>query len=305
MSFYRKVKFEYYQVKITDSNGNERPFDLSRWIDAVNQVSLEKRIREYRGERARLEEAYYDPDFDYYFLHFVRLRATNIPSIAKLDANVEPFELEDDEYLGEEVSALFDEDKCILMLQRNKFSLSPTGIQDYLNLMWPNEEENIIIMPIPIPNSFELARKPKIYRRLNVRLADMDKRVNEGILDNFKSPLKKIISSYGEYNGINAQITITVGNYKDNELDNEVINETLDDIEDNQEVFNKAEISVKDNDDAPVEVIDLFDSKAHDFATFRLESKATLNHYTVAEAMYIKYHPEKQNRQAAIKSYLP
>jgi hypothetical protein len=304
MFFYRKVKFEYFQVTITDENGTEKLFDLSRWIDVVNQISLEKRIKEYRGERARLEEAYYDTDFDYYFLHFVRLRATNIPSIVKIDANVEPFELEDDEYLGEEVSALFDEDKSILMLQRNKFSLGPSGIEEYINLLWPNENERINIKPIPIPNSFELARRTRIYRKINIRLANINQYYTESLIDRLKSPLKKVISSFGEYQGINAQITITVGNNKDSELNNEAISNTIDDIEENKDLFTKAEIAVKDHDDAPVEVIDLFDSKAHDFTTFRLESKATLNHYSVAEAMYYIYHPKQRNRQAVIKSYL-
>lgn len=305
---YRKVKFEYYQVvfrKEGDSpNQRDRLFDLVQWMNHVKNISLAKRAREYRTEQARLEQAYYDVDFEYYFLHFVRLRATNIPSKAKIDANVEPFELEDDEYLGEEVTALYDEDKHILMLQRNKYSLGPSGIEEYLNLLWPEAEDTIYLRSIAIPNSFTLAKKPKVYRRINLRLADLQNHKKEGFKEKFKSPIGNIIKTFGEYNGVNAQITITVGNHKDVELNSELIKSTIDDVENNSELFSKAEIAMKDNDDTAVEVLDLFDGKAHDFATFRMENRETLNHYAIAEAMWLKYHPKNENRQAVIKSYL-
>ena len=300
---YRRVKFEYYQVCCKSKNG-EKPFDLKKWISKALSMSLEKRAKEYRSERARLEEAYFDEELDFYFLHFVRLRATNIPSKAKLDTNVEPFELEDDEFLGEEVSALYDEARHVLMLQRNKFSLSPTGIEEYLNLLWPNLEEEIYLRPILVPNSFSLARKPKVYRRINLRLANINKEIEKGIVNKLKSPLRRIIDSYGEYKGINAQITITVGMQKEAKLDEDVINSTLDDIEQYKSIFSKAELAVKDHDDAPVEVIDLFDNHAHDFATFRLETRGSLNHYSIAEAMWEIYHPERMNRQSEIAGFL-
>lgn len=301
---YRKVKFEYFQVWIEKENGEEL-FDLKAWMQLLMRtMSLEKRVAEYRGERARLEEAYFDPDFDYDFLHFVRLRATNIPSKAKIDSNVEPFELEDDEFLGEEVSALYDSDKHILMLQRNKFSLGPNGIEDYMNIMWPAGKERITLRPIGAPNTFTKAKGFHIHRRLNLRLANVTKARDAGVFDRLRSPLRKVVESYGEFEAINAQITITVGQGKEPQLDRDTIVAAIDDIKSNPELFAKAEIAVKDYDDAPVEVFDLFESKAHDFATFSLESRESLNHYNVTEAMWNIYHPTNKNRQAEIKSYL-
>ncbi|MUG44931.1 DUF6731 family protein [Paenibacillus woosongensis] len=301
---YRRVKFEYYQVWIKNKFGKESLFDLKQWMSHVSSMSLEKRAKDYRSERARLEEAYLDTDFNFHFLHFVRLRATNIPSKAKLDTNVEPFELEDDEFLGEEVSALYDQSNHVLMLQRNKFSLGPSGIEDYINLLWIDQDERVYLRPIAVPNSFTLARKPAIYRRLNLRLANVHKALDQGIIASLKSPLAKIVDSFGKYNGINAQITITVGQLKDLNLDEETVSATIDDIEQHQSLFTKAELAVKDHDDAPVEVIDLFDSKAHDYATFRLETRGSLNHYSLAEAMWQIYHPENNNRQSEITGYL-
>jgi len=305
---YRKVKYEYFQVVFRNdgdpSSSRDRLFDLTQWMDRVKGVSLKQRARDYMGEQARLEETYYDQDLDYFFLHFVRLRSTNIPSRAKLDEAVEPIELEDDEYIGEEVSALYDDDKHILMLQRNRHSLAPSGIAEYFNLMWDEEDETIYLRPIAIPNAFDIAKKQKIYRRINVRFADLKKARNQRAIDRLKSPIKKIINSFGEYDGINAQISITVGQPKDNRLDEETVKDTIDDIENNVELFSGVQIAMKDNEDTRVEILDLFDGKAHDFATFRMEAKSSLNHYAIAESMWKIFHPKKGNRQAEVKSYL-
>nr|WP_245671853.1 DUF6731 family protein [Desulfuribacillus stibiiarsenatis] len=189
----RKVRFEYYHVtfrkKSDGNNDRDREFDLVRWIDKATKKSLEGRTYDYKDEQARLEQGYWDDELQYYCLHFVRLRDTNIPSRAKANEKVEPIELEDDEYIGEEVSALYDENHHILMLQRNKYSLGPQGIEEYLNLVWDKEDETIYLRAICPPDAIELARKASEYRRINLRLADINTRASESILNSLKSPL--------------------------------------------------------------------------------------------------------------------
>ena len=304
----KKVRFEYYQVVYTkkeDGKGQrERLFDLIRWMDKANLKSLEARTFNYRQEQARLEEATWDDELEFYFLHFVRLRDT-IPSKATTSSKVEPLELEDDEYIGEEVSALYDENNHVLMLQRNKYSLGPEGIEEYLNLLWDSEEESIHLRAICPPDIFEMARKSAEYRKLNLRFADLKNVNSQRIVDRLRSPLKNIFSSFEKYEGVNAQVTITVGNTK-NSLDDETINETLSDIEENRELFSGAELARRANDDTRVELIDLFEHKAHDFGTFRMEKRETLSHYSIAKEMWTIYSADEdcRNRQRDINAYL-
>ncbi|CAM3489062.1 hypothetical protein FTE24_006405 [Saccharibacillus sp. WB 17] len=212
-------------------------------------------------------------------------------------------ELEDDEYLGEEVSALYDESRNILMLQRNKYSLSPTGIEDYFNLSWGGNE-TLSLRAIAIPDPFMLARRPTIYRKINLRLANVTQAKEQGILNNLNSRLSQIVDSFGSLNGVNAQITITMGMKKEENLNEEEVGRILNDIEENPELFSGAEITVKESDEGKVELIDLLNNVAHDYATFRMEARTTLNHYAIAEAMYLKYHPRNGNRQAEVMAYL-
>ncbi|UTR05465.1 hypothetical protein MM326_15310 [Alkalihalobacillus sp. LMS6] len=306
---YRKVRFEYYEVvykKTKDRlRGKDRLFDLVKFMDKAKKKSLEGRTYDYRSERARLEEAYWDVDLNFYFLHFLRLRDTNIPSKAKTNKSVEPMELADDEYIGEEVSALYDEDNHILMLQRNKHSLGPEGIEEYLNLLWNSDNEKIYLRPICPPNVIRLAQNASEYRKINIRLANIGEEETKSALSKLKSPLKNIVNAFGQYEGVNAQVVITVGNSNDG-LNNETIQDTLVDLRDNGELFNKAEIALRDEDDTRVELIDLFNHKAHDIASFRMEKRETLNHYSIVSQMHKFYSSDEDcdNRQKVIKGYL-
>ncbi|MBG9464068.1 hypothetical protein IEN91_11415 [Bacillus velezensis] len=305
----KKVRFEYYQVVYRRNNDGanvrDRLFDLLVWMDQANRRSLEGRTFDYRQEQARLETTYWDTELGFYFLHFVRLRDTNIPSTARATAQVEPLELEDDEYIGEEVSALYDEMNHVLMLQRNKYSLGPEGIEEYLNLIWDTEEEQIYLRPICPPNVFDMARRSTEYRKINLRFADLSNINPEQTRNRLRSPIGNIFSSFERYRGINAQVTITVGNTR-NSLDEETVNDTLTDIEENAELFSRAEIARRADDDTSVELIDLFAHKAHDFGTFRVERRETLSHEAIAQQMWKIYSANEdcRNRQRDINSYL-
>lgn len=306
---YRIVRFEYYQVVYRKNNDGphlrDRLFELVRWIDKASKKSLEGRTYDYHQEQARLERAYWDDELNFFFLHFDRLRDTNIPSKAKADDFVVPLELDDDEYIGEEVSALYDNQNHVLMLQRNRYSLGPEGIEEYLNLLWDDPNETIYLRPITPPDTFALVRGASEFRKINIRLADIPEARQATLLSRLKSPIKGIVNSYREYKGKNAQVLITVGNGKGT-LDPETVSDTLDDLHDQQELFSKAEIAKKDDDDSKVELIDLFSHKAHDITSFRMEHRESLNHYAIAKEMYKIYSPadECDNRQADIVHYL-
>lgn len=285
MQYTRKVRFEYYNIIIRgndeDPNSQDTPFDLLRWISKVQPLSLEDRVRDYHQESARLDREWVRDD-DYYYLNFVRLRETNIPSRATTTTEAEPLELDDDEFLGEDVTALYDREHNILMLQRNKYSLGVSGIEEYINLLWEVDNERIILRPIKLDNVEKKIKEAELYRKLNIRFADIP---NHEFVGNTDSPIRKMIDTFGVYNAINAQIIITVGRSSGSTLHSETVHESFNDIYKNKGLISKAEVSAKETDDTKVEVIDLFEDKAHSFGFFKLESKQTLGYELVAAKM--------------------
>lgn len=100
-------------------------------------------------------------------------------------------------------------------------------------------------------------------------------RPKSGFID-FYENLKK-------YSAVNAEITITVGNSKNDCLDNETVSETIEEIMENKDIIKRAEIGVK-YDNEPVETLDLFSNMVHDFITFKLNKKESLSsEYTASE----------------------
>jgi len=275
----------------------DRLFDLRRWLEKVGNMSLEARTYDYYQEQARLDRLYYRDDLKYWFLHFTRLRDINLPSRATTETEAEPMILEDDEYIGEDVSALYDDNLYVLMLQRNRHSLSPTGIETYLNLLWEKEnKETIYLRPITLKDSIERAKKANYYRKMTVRFADLRNKVfREG-----KSPIRALINCFGKYNPINAEITINLGYVKGETLHRQTVHDTIDDILDNKDIVTKAELGKKDTDDTKVEVIDLFEDKMHDFTYIPLEKKRSLTHEDVAFRMYEIYRDKKEEIESQV-----
>lgn len=290
MSITRKVKFEYYEVvskyKDDPDSSRDRPFDLRRLIQKAYKMSLEARTFDYYGEQARLDRLWYDDVKEYWFLNFARLRATNIPSKASETKELEPIELEDDEYIGEDVTALYDEKLNILMLQRNRYSLGPSGIEEYFNLLWNNEEETIYLRPICLINPVEHAKKALYYRKLNVRFADLPINSVDDWEDN---SFKKLIKAFGTFDAVTAEVTISVGRTRDATLNRDTVHESIKEIYAHKDIISRAELAKKDDEDTSVEIIDLFDHKIHDYLYFTLELRQSLGCENVAYRMYEKY----------------
>lgn len=281
----RKVRFDYFEVVCNGPTTKNALFDLTTWMKETMGKSLKERNIDYKGGGARLQQAYFHKDFCS-LLHFCRLRDTNLPSLAKEAGKLEPMELDDDEYLSEEVSGLYDDRHHILMLQRNRYSLSPSGIEEYINLSWNKSDMQVSLRPIVAPKALERIKDGKIYRRVVIRFADLDKvtlgQWRTGTVQGFAKSLK-------EYGAITAEITVSLGYKKGASLYDETIYDTMEDLQENREFVKKAEVHKKDDEDTAIEVVDLFNDRAYHVHYFPLEKRSSLTHEEIAEKMFEIY----------------
>lgn len=277
MGITRTIKLDYFTVSYYESgtfpSKNDKPFDLCALIAKIDGSSLEDRMFEYYQEKARLDKFSYNSSGNYWFLNFTRLRETNIPSKARISKISEAIKLDPDEFISEECNAIFDCNLAVLMLQRNIHSLSPSGINEYLNKLWGNNSIRIYLRPIPSKSLIEKAKKAQVYRRLNVRFANINEEKFDG---SQKSPLKRIYQNCKVFNGVNAEIVISMGDERKASLSNETVSETLKDIQKNKGLLSKAVISIKETDDSKVEVIDLFEENLCDYINVVLEKRVSL-----------------------------
>lgn len=292
----RKIRLEYFEVVCRSINGKantpDTAFDLNLWIEKAGKLSLEARTFDYYQEQARLDKFWYNDKSRFWFLNFIRLRETNIPTTAKIDQESVPLNLDDDEYIGEEVNAIYDDSLGIIMLQRNRYSLGVSGIEEYLNLIWQSDKEKIYLRPICPQNLQEKAVKAPEYRKFTVRFADVK---NNDLDSDSQKPFTKIFDSLKKYQAVNAEITISMAYNHGESLDKETVRETIADIVKNKSIISKAEVSVKETDDTSVEVIDLFADKMHDFIFVPLEKRTSLASEFVESYMIERYEESKGN----------
>lgn len=169
-------------------------------------------------------------------------------------------QLDDDEYIGEEVSALYDQKYNVIMLQRNRNSLSPSGIEKYFSGVLDNGDQ-IELLPIPMPDELKTIKQNQIFRKLSIGFSPTN--IDDEILDNTNKSIIKIIKGSRELGALNVSVTLSLGNSKkDNTLNQKEIIE-LGNLE-KYDGFNKIQVNRREDEDTEIQTVDLISGKLND-----------------------------------------
>lgn len=120
-------------------------------------------------------------------------------------------ELDEDEYIGEEVSALYDQEYSIIMLQRNRNSLSPSGIEKYFSGVLGNGDL-IELTPIPVPDELRIVKQNQIFRKLSIGFSPTN--IDDEILNNTNKSILQIIRGSRDLGALRVSVTLSLGNSK-------------------------------------------------------------------------------------------
>jgi hypothetical protein len=291
----RKIRIEYYRVVVAAKKGipviTDKLFNLEKVINIADSKTLEDITLKYYQEEARLDKIKFDSSSGYWFLNFVRLRQTKIPSKAERNKPAVPIKLAFNEYIGEDVTALYDVTNHILALQRNRDSLSATGIESYLSELYNSPNYDIYLRPIKPMDLDERLNDAKIFRKLTMRFADIPKGNFRG---DRNSSFYQLIKYFGSFSAQTAVLSVSLGHKRKKSLDSETIHETLNILKDNFGLIDAAELSVKSSEVDPVDTIDLFTDKSHDFVSIKVEKLETIDYLDLANEILLKYAKSKE-----------
>jgi len=172
-------------------------------------------------------------------------------------------QLDEDEYIGEEVSALFDQKFNIIMLQRNRNSLSPSGIEKYFSGVL-GDGNQIELLPIPAPDELRTVKQNQIFRKLSIGFSPTN--IDDEMLNNANQSIRKIIKGTKELGALRVSVTLSLGNSKkEKTLNQEEIME-LGALE-NYDGFNKIQVDRREDEDTKIETVDLISGKLNDVIT--------------------------------------
>lgn len=241
-----------------------------------------KIVYNYNNEPARLADIAVDVETSLYHLVFERLNYHQLPSKTTLHGDSQAVELEEDEYIGFDVNVLYDPADHVLMIQRNRDSLGPTGIEYFLNTTLHKYANmngaQFSLSVITDENVKKRAINQKAYRKLHFKVTGAKA---NGIIER--------LTGRNDDLGIdNIEIILNCKPNKTAEIDQQYARQLLEEYVEDEDV-QKLRIRAREAEDSPVEAIDLFDHKLQASSEFVFISERYLNPISVFEKMKNDY----------------
>lgn len=161
-----KLKVNLFKV---NCGGHDAPLEIL--LNDLARVPLEQRLKRVRSSDIRLEHIFLPReagnDTDFWLLDFVYFRDTHGPGKAGRNVAIQGFDMQADDFFGEETAALYDPATGYLILQYNHHGVKARSIQGYLNNFFEDERapsDYELLMKLDTESEVKLARKQNITK---------------------------------------------------------------------------------------------------------------------------------------------
>lgn len=296
MAKLKKVGFNFFRPVITLEDNNTKYYNLApflekirlKYVEAKNDIEEDinenkyKVVYSYNGEPARLADISVDIDTQYYHLVFERLDY-QVPNRTTLHGDSEALDLGDDEYIGIDVSVLYDPQNHVLMIQRNRSSLGPLGIEAFIRTILLNNtgnEEDFNLAIVADLSAKKRAFKQTAYRKIQMKVSGAKAAgIVEKLTNNKNVDVDSVEVIFNSKIGKNESL--------DEDFSKEILKEYVDDKD-----VETLKIRAKEQEDGVVEPIDLIDHKLQTYTTFNFREKRQLLPISVFREMTKKYNTE-------------
>lgn len=303
MIYKRAIKFQYYQiVSINTKNASKRLFNFAKWIDCMADNNLIQMEISFNEAKARIEQFNINANKEIWGIKLFKLRDTNIPSKAKNNEEAKVIELEDGEYIGEDMFLIFDPNNGIALIQRNRLSLGISRLEEffaYTYNKYVDEQNKIEVYIQPI---LDLHGKEKIYSSKYKNLEISFANINECVLNEDRISLGTLLQPLKNMYGVNGSIKISLGHSRLDTLNRKFIKDLVKEINEpsNKRYVRAAKIKIQEEDDCDVEIIDLFNDICDEYLEVSVESSKGLGYTMIINAMIEKYMNRKNNLEECL-----
>lgn len=267
-----KVQFLVNLFKVNHSDGTEK---LSQLLKQIAADPIDKRVRSINGVNYRLETAEKRKDGSWR-LDFVKFREGHGPGKVSAKKPLEGFELDADDYFGEDTAAIYRPKHKYMVLQYNHWGVRHSAIQQYLSSYVDVDPPNIYTLRPKLDLEVDRRLQHKtIIRRLEIGIAvnhmtAADRKADRSVAD---------VSAIGEAFGADrVYISVSVSGRdpkrsligKIKQLAKTFTKDVSDDAQQRLVIFGK------DTPEAEVEALDLLEQKLTFTAKIHLGSDRRL-----------------------------
>ncbi|WP_404452383.1 hypothetical protein LG329_18670 [Virgibacillus necropolis] len=253
------------------------------------------------------ESIFYRQNHDYYFFQVTKLRDSNIPAKKRMNRIKEDIRLEQDEYIGEFVSILYDNAYGVVAMQSNLYGVSSkqaevvlTNLrQMYLYENDIDEEIPLVVRLVPIIDNEQInkAVRSDYYKKVRIKGSDYMMDANVGYGDDLLSEAARLVN---RVQGVHFDITFSLGrSEKTASLDEENIRELIERYQMiGEEVKPKVELTSLENEDAQIETVNLLEPRMTDRFTINVAPRTTVGHEHLIDEFV---HKSFNNRRPDIR----
>lgn len=292
----KAICFDYLRTYIQRYDGEtntviEELGDLEECLQRISKMDSVDRTLKMGNDKVRIQELKkYDGLWEFLIL---KLRDVIMPGIADDNGNYTLEILEDGKYYCESTTMIYDPEKCIVVMQKNRFGLQASNVELLFNKINIDEKIRIILKPIINKNKINLLDKDKVYRSLEIGFANS---FNEENIQEKTNGILGTLNNFQKYKG--NSVTIRIGYdkraKKDDCLDSNLVVDTINQLYGNIEV-NKLKTSIKFDDDTKAETIDLLDDRIYDRENFEYNKENPITHERIVNTLRLLYKNKKKN----------
>lgn len=307
------IRFNYFSVnlvpdglpEIMEDRDLAAPWDMSQLLDYLsvrrNVIEGDINVGIYLAEFER-DTLIYDPQNNLYSFQISKLRENNIPAIKRIGIPREDIALEEDQYIGEFVTVVFDPQYLTVAIQSNIYSLNVPQVEIYLTQLRRRFKEiigendptalKIELNPIIDNNKIQTIRNADIYRKITVKGSNY---AAEALAQ--QGTLNEVSEVIGRVNGVNFELTLSVGQApKDESLDSDTIQEIIEGFINIAEGDNKpkVEISAREDIESPLEVVNLLSPRLTNLISVFVENRTGIGHELIHDTFVESYEGQKR-----------
>ncbi|MEC0715372.1 DUF6731 family protein [Bacillus licheniformis] len=261
-------------------------------------------------EYAEIEKDTYtfDERRNIYSFQLSKLRENNIPSKKRFGEIKENILLEQDEYIGEFISFIYDNQLNTAIVQSNLYGLTIAQTENvltqlrfrYLDTLGNTEDIPLIVKLVPVIDGSKVRRlmEADFYKKIRIKCADV--MLDAGLEEN--SLISETRRLLGESAGVIAELTISLGrSEKTASLDEDVIRRTLRDFEQTGERNRPTiELTALQNEEAEVETVNLIEPRLSDRISIEVRPRQTVAH----EYLYQSFIETYDRRRGDVRRVL-
>lgn len=315
------IRFNYFEVQLVSAALHVRAeldedfeihaadnWDMKDFLDYLSghHDTFETNVN-VGNEYSEVEKdsIFYDERRDLYHFQLSKLRETNIPSKKRFGEIKEDILLDQDEYIGEFNSIIYDNRYGAVIMQSNFYGLTVKQTEQvltelrfrYLDLIGQNEDRDPLIVKLaPIIDRSKINRvmQANYYKKIKIKGSDvmLDANLGEG---NLLCDARDMLL---ESSGVNIDLTISIGRAeKTASLNDKAVRDVLSQFSraDMENQRPQVEVTALYDEEAEVETINLIEPRMTDRIIVDVEPRQTVGHEYLYQQFTVTYDERRHD----------